>query len=380
MNINVTDRRLKEFAPPCTTESMKNERGIRLGIIGAGAITQARHLPGLKKIPGVTFVAICNRSINSSTRVAKLWNFERIARTPDEIIHAKDIDAILIGTWPYLHQPLSCAALKVGKHVFTQARMARNLNEATEMVKTARRYPKLVSMICPSPFGIKCTLYVQKLLEEDFVGKIRLVQFHSLNSGFANPETPIHWRQQSKFNGVNTLSFGIYIERFLQWFGPIEYIYAKAGLFTSKRKEQASRVIQVTVPDQLLAIAQLQNHPGQLHLSFSGAVYHAPSDEVEIYGDKGTLKVDFTNNEVWGAQKKNKELKKLSVPLRLQRDWKVEADFIDAIRAGGKKRLPRERTRFFSPDFEEGLKYMAVTETAIRSMRSHQVERIPRIL
>ena len=40
------------------------------------------------------------------------------------------VDAICIGTWPYMHRTLVLAALDAGKHVLTEARMAMNAAEA----------------------------------------------------------------------------------------------------------------------------------------------------------------------------------------------------------------------------------------------------------
>ena len=39
---------------------MKNDE-IRIGIVGAGQITRARHFPGFRAIPGVRVVGVCNR-------------------------------------------------------------------------------------------------------------------------------------------------------------------------------------------------------------------------------------------------------------------------------------------------------------------------------
>jgi predicted dehydrogenase len=351
---------------------------IRIGVIGAGGITKFRHLPGLKKIENIQFVAVCNRSEASSSAVAKDWGFERIEATPEKIIQAKDIHAIVVGTWPYMHQPLCCAALRAGKHVFTQARMARNLKEAKLMLAAAKKHPKLVAMICPSPFAMKGTLLVQKLLKEGFVGKIHLVRFHHHNASVSNPAAPIHWRQQSEFNGLNTLSYGIMVERLLQWFGPIESVIAKGSIFTPKRKNEQGKLVSVTVFDQLQVIAQLRDHPGTMNLSFSGAVHHSPTERAEIYGDQGTLIIDFSTNDILGAKASEKSLQAIPIPPELETQWNVEADFIDAIRAGGVKRLPPERTRFFSPDFQEGVRYMAVTEATILSAKTGRKVKVAR--
>ena len=45
---------------------------IRVGIIGAGANTRDRHIPGLQAIDGVEIVAVCNRSQASGERVGSV--------------------------------------------------------------------------------------------------------------------------------------------------------------------------------------------------------------------------------------------------------------------------------------------------------------------
>ena len=40
-----------------------------------------------------------------------------------ELIDDTSIDAIVIGTWPYLHKTITIAALDAGKHVLTEARL-----------------------------------------------------------------------------------------------------------------------------------------------------------------------------------------------------------------------------------------------------------------
>jgi hypothetical protein len=45
-----------------------------------------------------------------------------------EIIDDPGIDAVVIGTWPYLHRTLVLEALRAGKHVLTEARLVHHLS------------------------------------------------------------------------------------------------------------------------------------------------------------------------------------------------------------------------------------------------------------
>lgn len=40
-----------------------------------------------------------------------------------EIMNDPEVDAVVIGTWPYLHHTLVLAALAANKHVLTEARL-----------------------------------------------------------------------------------------------------------------------------------------------------------------------------------------------------------------------------------------------------------------
>jgi predicted dehydrogenase len=124
---------------------MSQAPALRVGFIGAGANTRLRHLPGFQAICGVELAAICNRSEESSQKVAAEFGIKRVSGCWQEIIDSPEIDAICIGTWPDMHAELTIAALKAGKHVLTEARMARNLEEAQAMLEASRLAPGLVS-------------------------------------------------------------------------------------------------------------------------------------------------------------------------------------------------------------------------------------------
>ncbi|MBI3463364.1 MAG: Gfo/Idh/MocA family oxidoreductase, partial [Planctomycetes bacterium] len=97
---------------------------IRIGIVGAGNNTRLRHIPGFRALEGVEIAGVVNRSPESTRRAADEHGIPRTYRNWQELIADPQIDAVCIGTWPYLHCPITLAALEAGKHVLTEARMA----------------------------------------------------------------------------------------------------------------------------------------------------------------------------------------------------------------------------------------------------------------
>src|SRR5919199_175874 len=127
---------------------------IRIGVVGAGGNTRLHHIPKLKKIDGVEIVSVANRSRASSARVAQEFGIPRVHDHWQELVNDPGIDAVVIGTWPYMHCPVTLAALAAGKHVLTEARIAMNAAEARQMLAASRAHPALVAQIVPGPFTL----------------------------------------------------------------------------------------------------------------------------------------------------------------------------------------------------------------------------------
>ena len=129
-----------------------------------------------------------------------------------ELLALPDLDVIWIGTPPVMHSAVTISALEAGKHVFCQARMSMDLTEAEEMLAASKRYPELVTMLCPPPMGMRGDLLVKKLLAEDYIGRPHHVRLQSFTGNYLDPSPPPHWRQRIEISGLNVLTLGIYIE------------------------------------------------------------------------------------------------------------------------------------------------------------------------
>src|SRR5690349_8196172 len=112
----------------------RSDTPLRVGLIGAGGNTRLRHIPGLRAVAGVEIVSVCNRRPESTQAVAAEFAIPGTHAAAEELINDPRIDAVVIGTWPYLHAPLTLAALTAGKHVLTEARLSLDAREAKQML------------------------------------------------------------------------------------------------------------------------------------------------------------------------------------------------------------------------------------------------------
>src|SRR6516164_5819534 len=97
------------------------QQPLRVGLVGAGANTRSRHIPGLLALPHVEIVAVCNRRPESTRAVALEYKIPRVYERWEDLVRDDSLDAVVIGAWPYLHCPVTLAALESGKHVLTEA-------------------------------------------------------------------------------------------------------------------------------------------------------------------------------------------------------------------------------------------------------------------
>ena len=184
---------------------------VKIGIVGAGNNTRVRHIPGLQAIEGVEIVSVCNRSRESSQQVADKFGIPKVYEDWRELVTAADTNAIVIGTWPYMHREITCAALEAGKHVMCEARMAMNAAEAHAMYNIAQAHPHLVAQIVPSPFTFRVDRTIQDWLADGYVGDLYAVRIRGNAPGFAD-DGPLHWRHQKELSGLNILHMGIWYE------------------------------------------------------------------------------------------------------------------------------------------------------------------------
>src|SRR5262245_61473987 len=143
---------------------------IRIGLIGAGANTRLRHIPGLLAIDDVEIVAVCNRRPESTIAIAREFKVPKSYLTWEQVVGDEEIDAIGIGTWPYMHCPITLGALEAGKHLLTEARLSMNAAEAHQMLGAARKHSHLVTQVVPSPFGLKGHHVMKDLIDGGYLG------------------------------------------------------------------------------------------------------------------------------------------------------------------------------------------------------------------
>lgn len=301
---------------------------LRIGIIGAGGIVKARHLPGLARLAEAEVTAVANRRIETAQAVANEWHIPHVESDWRDLIARDDVDAVLIATPPYLHKEASIAALEAGKHVFCQARMAMDYTEAQAMLAAARaaERKRLKAQVCLAPHCLNVDKVVRRLIHDERVlGELTTVNAMIASNDYLDPTRPLHWRQMWSRSGYNTLQLGMFVEVLHRWLGPFRTVTALSQTFVHHRPlGETGRLARVERPDTVAIAAELSS--GALaNLQFSGVVRRY-QNFVELHGTRGSLRHVIDEDAVWVHR--GQDWERIEVPTNERLEWTAEADFV----------------------------------------------------
>ena len=343
-----------------------NSDVIRIGCVGAGANTKLRHLPGFQAIDGVEVVSVANRSRESGQRVADEYKIPKVYDSWVELIEAPDTDAICIGTWPYMHRTMVLAALNSDKHVLTEARMAMNAGEAHRMLRASREKPHLVTQIVPAPLTLKVDSTIKELIADGYLGDILSVDL-AVQDGFIDREGPLHWRHNRDFSGYNTMQMGIWYESMMRWIGPAASVKSITRVNVKTRDDEGGARHIMTIPDHVEILSEMVSGP-VAHIRLSAVTGLSPADQVWLFGTDGTLHLNAATMTIYGGRRGDAELSEIEIAPESEGHWRVEEEFISAIR--GNETITHT-------SFEDGVRYMEFTEAVARSAQTGDTIYLP---
>jgi predicted dehydrogenase len=167
---------------------------------------------------------------------------------------------------------------------------------------------------------------------------------------------------------MNIQNMGIWYEASMRWVGPASRVYAVTRVCVGQRRDASTgQMGTADVPDYVEIVADLENG-GVATYEFSAVSGLAPGPGAWIFGTTGTLHYDHNSQTLYGGKVGDTELKAIDIPADKAGSWRVEAEFIGAIRGQEELRLT---------DFTTGTKYMEFTEAVARSAASGQAVSLP---
>jgi len=143
-----------------------------------------------------------------------------------------------------------------------------------------------------------------------------------------------------------------------RWLGQAVAVQAVEHTFDPEKEWPDGSRAAGSVPDHLCLLAEF---PGPVLATLEMSARAAFEEkEAHLQGTEGTLRVGFAPRRLELATAASEGYRPVEVRPEEEADWRVEEEFVDAIRGRGEVRLT---------DFATGAAYMAFTDAARQSAR-----------
>lgn len=216
----------------------KNE-SVGVAIIGAGAVSDYHHVPGLAFDRRAQLVAVCDADQGLATSRAEEWSKLRedwplvtVSTDYEAVVSNPAVDAVIIATPNFTHCPISLAAAAAGKHVMCEKPLGLSATEV-EAMYVAARDAGVIHMTAFTYRFAPAMRYLKHLITKGDLGEPR----HFRSQRFLDwPETSWGWRQYKDKAGAGDL-FDMTIHRIdfaIDLLGPIRKVCGAVARFAER--------------------------------------------------------------------------------------------------------------------------------------------------
>ena len=174
----MSDKVLSQFKQEETTEEIKTERKVKVGVIGCGGISYA-HFNNYLKMPDVEIVAIADLIPEQMETKANEFGLpDTVRRYPSHkelIDNEPDLDIVSICTYNSQHAAPAIYALDHGINVVLEKPFTATVEEAVEVMRAEKRSGKVLS-IGFQPRYAESMKMIKEVVQSGILGKIYYIQ------------------------------------------------------------------------------------------------------------------------------------------------------------------------------------------------------------
>ena len=122
--------------------------GVRIAVVGTGAIAQLTHIPVLSKLRGAKLVALCDNDAAKARALADRFDVPDVFTDFEELLDSDELDAVVIATPNHLHEPHVLSALRAKLHVLCERPLSLSTRGIERCLAAAQKADRrLVAMV-----------------------------------------------------------------------------------------------------------------------------------------------------------------------------------------------------------------------------------------
>lgn len=130
---------------------MADKAPLRVGVVGAGAISQVVHLPIMVEREDVDVVAIADLDVHKAETLSRRFSVP-LVMSGEELVEHDELDAVLLCTPNNTHEELAIAALERGRHVYVERPLATTSEGTSRVIEAAVREGVVLTVGLPHRF------------------------------------------------------------------------------------------------------------------------------------------------------------------------------------------------------------------------------------
>jgi predicted dehydrogenase len=152
---------------------------LKIGLVGAGRMTQMAHLPNLLQIGGIQLVSIADVDLELARRVAEAYSIPRVYENSETMVEGEpQLDGVLIAT-PRMHHAVACLpALERGIPVFMEKPLEVTLEKARQIVEARQRSGAIMVIGYNNRYD-PAFVAAEHFLHSGKLGELRYAHIHS---------------------------------------------------------------------------------------------------------------------------------------------------------------------------------------------------------
>jgi len=124
----------------------KNDRLLRVGVLGCGPIAQFAHFEACAKARNAGLHAICDVAPDLVARMAATWQPARSFHEYEAMLADPELEAVIVATGDAFHVPASLRALAAGKHVLCEKPIGVGVEEVEGLAKAVAANGKVLQV------------------------------------------------------------------------------------------------------------------------------------------------------------------------------------------------------------------------------------------
>jgi predicted dehydrogenase len=267
---------------------------MRTGIIGCGNISEV-YLEAGRRFEALEIVACADLDRRRAEEKARAFPGVK-ALTPKALLADKSIGLVLNLTVPKAHAEVTLAALRAGKHVYSEKPLALTREEAQAIGDLAAKKGRLVGC-APDTFLGAGLQTARKLVDDGWIGEPVAATAFMMCHGHES------WHPAPEFyyeaGGGPLFDMGpYYLTALVSLLGPIARVCASARASFPERvitsEPQRGKRIAVETPTHIAGVLDFASGAmANLTMSFDVWDHHLPC--LEIYGSAGSLQLPDPN-------------------------------------------------------------------------------------